>query len=278
MNVASQHTSLTLRDILERHGAEAWVHTEGPAGQRASRVRFLFRAAAPAAARAAPTLDVGSRPEYYDFDLFAHRPSRDLEGNSLEGLAYTVFDTETTGLEPSAGDEIISIGAVRIVNTRMLKNETFERLIDPQRPLNPASVKVHGIDPASLTGQPRIGEVLPVFHRFCEDTILVAHNAAFDMRFLELKEASTGVKFEHPVLDTLLLSAVIHPHLEDHSLEAIADRLGVSVVGRHTALGDSLVTAEVFLRLLKLLAERGIVTLGQALEASRQTYYARLQY
>jgi DNA polymerase-3 subunit epsilon len=278
MNVGPQGTGLTLRDVLEKHGAEAWVHTEGPAGQRASRVRFLFRAGEPAVARPVPARGVESRPEYYDFDLFAHRPSRDVEGNSLEALAYTVFDTETTGLEPSAGDEIISIGAVRIVNGRLLKNETFERMVDPQRPLSPASIRVHGIDPASLNGQPKIGEVLPVFHRFCEDTILVAHNAAFDMRFLELKQAATGVRFEHPVLDTLLLSAVVHPHLEDHRLEAIAERLGVSVIGRHTALGDALVTGEVFLRLLKLLAERGVVTLGEALEASRRTYYARLQY
>jgi len=278
MNVGARHTGLTLRDVLERHGAEAWVHTEGPAGQRVSRVRFLFRAGEPTAVRSAPTLAVESRPEYYDFDLFAHRPSHDLEVNGLDALAYTVFDTETTGLEPSAGDEIISIGAVRLVNGRLLKNETFERMVDPQRPLNPESARIHGIDPRSLSGQPKIGEVLPVFHRFCEDTILVAHNAAFDMRFLELKEASTGVRFEHPVLDTLLLSAVVHPHLDDHRLEAIADRLGVSVVGRHTALGDALVTGEIFLRLIKLLAERGIVTLGQALEASRRTYYARLQY
>ncbi len=278
MNVGARHTGLTLRDVLERHGAEAWVHTEGPAGQRVSRVRFLFRAGEPTVVRSAPSLGVESRPEYYDFDLFAHRPSHDLEINPLDALVYTVFDTETTGLEPSAGDEIISIGAVRIVNGRLLKNETFERMVDPQRPLNPASARIHGIDPRNLNGQPKIGDVLPVFHRFCEDTILVAHNAAFDMRFLELKESSTGVRFEHPVLDTLLLSAVVHPHLDDHSLEAIADRLGVSVIGRHTALGDALVTGEVFLRLVKLLSERGIVTLGQALEASRRTYYARLQY
>ena len=108
--------------------------------------------------------------------------------------------------------------------------------------------------------------------------MLVAHNAAFDMRFLELKEAATGVRFAQPVLDTLLLSVIVHPNLEGHGLEEIAERLGVSVIGRHTALGDALVTGEIFLKLLPLLAEHGIVTLGQALEASRETYHARLQY
>jgi DNA polymerase-3 subunit epsilon len=193
-------------------------------------------------------------------------------------LSYTVFDTETTGLEPSAGDEIISIGAVRVVNGRLLRNEVFEQLVNPRRALNPESARVHRIDAATLGNQPAIGEVLPAFHHFCEDTVLVAHNAAFDMRFLELKQASSGVRFSQPVLDTLLLSAVAHPSLNDHTLEAIAARLGVSVMGRHTALGDALLTAEILLKLLPLLAERGILSLGQALEASRKCYYARLQY
>ena len=86
------------------------------------------------------------------------------------------------------------------------------------------------------------------------------------------------MKFSQPVLDTLLLSAVVHPSLEDHRLEAIAERLGLRVIGRHTALGDALVTGEIFLKLMPLLAERGIVTLGQALAVSRETYYARLKY
>ena len=108
--------------------------------------------------------------------------------------------------------------------------------------------------------------------------MLVGHNAAFDMRFLQLKEAQTGVRFEQPVLDTLLLSAIVHPAQESHSLEEIAARLGVDVIGRHTALGDALVTAEVFLRLIPLLAERGLRTLGAARSASEKTYYARLRY
>jgi DNA polymerase-3 subunit epsilon len=76
----------------------------------------------------------------------------------------------------------------------------------------------------------------------------------------------------------LLLSAVVHPNHQDHRLEAIAERLGVNVTGRHTALGDALVTGEIFLRLIPLLAQQGIVTLAQALDASRETYYVRLKY
>jgi DNA polymerase-3 subunit epsilon len=279
MTIGSRESPLTLRDVLERHGGEAWLHREGPAGERMSSFRFLLPMGEPAGTGARPALGIESRPEYYDFDLFAHDgASRDLRDRKLAELTYTVFDSETTGLAPSAGDEIISIGAVRIVNGRLLKNEAFEQMVDPQRPLDPASAKIHGIDPATLAGQPRIEEVLPAFHRFCEDTVLVAHNAAFDMRFLELKEKSSGVRFDQPVLDTLLLSAAVHPDLEDHRLESIAARLGLDVIGRHTALGDALLTGDVFLRLLSLLGDRGIVTFGEALDASRETYYARLRY
>jgi len=167
---------------------------------------------------------------------------------------------------------------VRIVNGRLLKQEIYQQLVDPRRSVPRDSIRIHGIRPESLHGQPTLGEVLPAFHRFCEETVLVGHNAAFDMRFLELAEGETGVRFTQPVLDTLLLSAVVHRNQPDHSLEAIAERLGVAVVGRHTALGDAMMTSEIFLKLLQLLAERGVTTLGEALEASRETYYVRLQY
>ncbi len=108
--------------------------------------------------------------------------------------------------------------------------------------------------------------------------MLIAHNAAFDMRFLQLKEEQTGLRFDQPVIDTLLLSAVVHPNQESHRLEAIAERLGLTIVGRHTALGDAIVTAEVFLKLLPLLAEKGIRTLREAREAAEKTYYARIKY
>jgi len=279
MESGEERSPLTIRDVLDEHGGEIWYRTASVGGVRSGCFRFLVPRGEPALAPAPARRIAESRPEYYDFDLFQPKSlSGELTEHRLATLHYTVFDTETTGLEPSAGDEIISIGAVRVVNGRLLRNEVFEQLIDPRRPIAPESTRVHGIDAAAVAGQPQIGEVLPVFHRCCEDTVLVAHNAAFDMRFLQLKRASTGVQFDHPVLDTLLLSAVAHPGLDDHRLEAIAERLGLSVIGRHTALGDALLTGEVFLKLLTLLESRGIVTLGQALEASRRTYYARLQY
>ena len=277
MQIGAQQTPLTLKDVLERHGGEIWVQAHKTS--HTAWFRLLLPLGAPSAAVPRRSVDDDSRPEYYDFDLFRYADTAPgLAERKLADLHYTVFDTETTGLEPSAGDEIISVGAVRIVNARLLKREVYEQLVNPQRPIGKAASRIHGIDAAALVGQPTIGEALPQFHHFCEDTVLVAHNAAFDMRFLELKEASTGIRFAQPVLDTLLLSVIVHSNQENHSIEAVAERLGVSVIGRHTALGDALVTGEIFLKLLPLLAEHGIVTLGQALAASRETYHARLRY
>jgi DNA polymerase III subunit epsilon len=267
---------LTLREVAERHGGEQWCRVD-PARAMASYCLQLPLSRAEQAsagrARAEP------RPVFYDFDLF-HRPGQttELERAPLSELAYTVFDTETTGLDPSAGDEIISLSAVRIVNGRLLRQESFDQLVDPRRALSRESIRIHGITPRMLEGQPTIDQVLPRFARFAEDTILVGHNVAFDMRFLQIKERTTGVRFIQPVLDTLLLSAVVHPSLREHELEANARRLGIDIIGRHTSLGDAILTGEIFIKLVPLLAAQGIVTLKDALAASQRTYHARVRY
>ncbi|MDT3735950.1 MAG: exonuclease domain-containing protein [Denitratisoma sp.] len=278
MNVAGENSPLTLREVIERHGGEIWFERE-KASHRAF-IRMLLPSALPQeTVEPAALLHAESRPEYYDFNLFRQtEESRALDDRLLTELTYTVFDTETTGLEPSAGDEIIQIGATRIVNGRLLRSECIDQIVDPRRPLRPEGIPIHGITEEMVAGQPTIGEVLPTFYAFSEDTVLVAHNAAFDMRFLQLKEEATGIRFRHPVLDTLLLSAVIHPNQESHKLEAICARLGINVIGRHTALGDAIVTGEVFLRMIPLLNEMGIRTLREAREAAERTYYARIKY
>ncbi len=278
IRVGSEVGSLSVRDIVQRHGGEFWF--ERDRARQQAFFRFLLPLTSAQEELDSPAfVQRAGRPEYYDFDLFqVTELSRELDERRLTDLSYTVFDTETTGMDPAAGDEIIQIGATRLVNGRLLKGECFEQLVDPRCPITEASIPIHGITSQMVGGQPTIDEVLPAFHAFAQDTVLVAHNAAFDMRFLQLKEKSSGVRFEQPVLDTLLLSALIHPNQDSHRLEAIAERFGVTIIGRHTALGDAMVTAEIFLKLLPLLAERGIHTLGQAREATQQTYYARLKY
>jgi len=279
LSVQEESLPFSLGEVLAFHGAVLEsLEAEGP--QCSSHLRLMVPALE--GEEDIPNRKIGirleSRPEFYDFDLFAHAEvSADLEDRPLRELSYTVFDMETTGLDPNGGDEIIAISAFRIVNGRLLHHERFDQLVDPRRSIPWESVRVHGITPDMLEGCPTIEEVLPWFHSFVEDTVLVAHNAAFDMRFLKLKEDKAGVKFTNPVLDTLLLSAIVHPFHDEHSLEAIAERLGIHIAGRHTAAGDALATAEIFLKLIPLLADKGVHTLKEALEASKKTYFSRLK-
>ncbi|MBL8326771.1 MAG: DNA polymerase III subunit epsilon [Rubrivivax sp.] len=270
----------TLRELLDRHGAELWTPAFPAGGTAAgSRQRLCLQLGAMcrAAPPSSPAVPAANRPIAYDFDLF-HQGGQSvaLDHTPLSALHFTVFDTETTGLRPSEGDEIIAIGAVRIVNARLLEPERFERRVRPRRAVRASAEAVHGISTAALAGEPPLEQVLPAFARFCAETVLVAHNAAFDMRFLELAHERTGVRFDQPVLDTMLLSAVAQPGLgsHEHHLEEVAARLGVAVEGRHQALGDALTTGRVLLKLLPLLAERGIRTLADARRASQQVAIA----
>ena len=277
MQVGSESSPLSLRDVIDRHGGEIWYERE-KAAHRAF-FRFVLPVALPEVEHDQDERTRGKgRPEYYDFDLFKFEDKTIDLDRKLSDLTYTVFDTETTGLEPSKGDEIIQIGAARIVNNRLLRQETFDQIIDPECPLKPESIPIHGITEDMVRGKPNIDVILPAFHEFCEDTVLIAHNAAFDMRFLQLKEERTGIRFTQPVLDTLLLSAVVHPNQESHKLDVILERLGITIGTRHNALEDALATGEVFLKLVKLLEEKGIVTVRQALEAAEKTYFARVKY
>lgn len=259
------------RDVAERHGGGLWL-----AHDRALGVSYfrLMLPRAPAGPDEAITVD---RPVYYDFDLLSS-PSLELEDCSLDRLACTVFDCETTGLDPAGGDEIIQVGAVRVLNGRLLDGERFDQLVDPGRSIPEASIPFHGIRPEMVRGAPQIAEVIVAFHAFAADTVLVGHNVAFDMRFLRMKEPAAGISFDQPVLDTLLLASIAQPNEQSHALEAIARRLGVPVVARHSAAGDAITTAGVFLRLLPLLRDRGINTLRDARAASARSPFARLRY
>lgn len=265
------------RDILENHKAVVWSE-EREDGIVCLRLPLpMAKGDHRNVSDRSPGL--GPRPEFYDFDLLKNRDSKSVDERSLRKLTYVVFDTETTGLEPSGGDEIIQLAGVRIVNGRIMSGEHFNQLVNPGRNIPAISTKIHRITEDMVKEQPPITEVLPKFHAYVGDAVLVAHNAAFDMKFLELKKGSCGVDFDNPVLDTALLSAYIHDHSKQHTLDVLAERFGVEIEAqyRHTALGDSIATAEVFLRIIDLMEARGIHTFADAIEISEKMVEIRKQ-
>jgi len=256
---------LTVGDVLQHHRSELWCETTRPGHAR-------MRVPLPPSEQLHGHTDhiaPSARPDFFDFSLL-HQPiaTAELGRTPLDRLSFVVFDTETTGLRPSDGDEIIQIAGVRIVNGRILTGETFSQLVDPGRPIPPESIQFHGVTDDMVQGKPKASVILPLFHSFVTGSVLVAHNAAFDLKFLKMKEKVSGVKFDNPVLDTMLLSRQLQGENADHSLDGIAKRLGIQVVDRHTALGDSLLTAAIFLRFVDMLRDQGFVTLDDAIRSA----------
>ncbi len=212
-----------------------------------------------------------ARPLIYDFDLLSRDPNRAFHDTPLSELCFSVFDTETTGLLPHK-DEIVQLAAVRVLNGRIVKGEVLNQLVDPGMPIPAASTKVHGVTDAMVAGAPGIAAVGAAFHQFSREAVIVAHNAPFDMAFLRRHGGAMGVSWDHPILDTVLLSAVVFGASETHTLDALCDRLGVTIpeAERHTALGDARATAEVLVRLLPMLEARGMTRFGDVIEETKR--------
>jgi DNA polymerase-3 subunit epsilon len=256
---------VTVRQVLERHHSELWSQIKRPG-------HACLRVPLPKARRAdvREIRKVPRRPEFYDFDLLKREPApRDLGTRPLRQLTLVAFDTETTGMRADLGDEIVALAGVRMVNGRILTGETFDRLVNPGRPIPKESTRVHRIGDEMVKDKPPIQVVLPQFKAFVAGAVLVGHNIAFDLSFLDRRAAEIGLRFDNPILDTLLLSTTLHEHAEDHSLDALARRYGIEVVGRHTALGDSMMTAAALGAMFEPLERRGIRTLEEAMGASR---------
>lgn len=263
MNIGSG--DLTGHRILARHATQAWPEAHG---LQRPRLCLPLAHAHHAQKRPAPI----PRAVVYDFELLSKARTAEIVNCALEDLVYVVFDTETTGLMPTKGDEIVQIAAVRIVNSRRIDTEIFDTLVNPGRPIPHSSTQIHGITESMVADAPTLLDVGPRFHRFTKGAVLVAHNAPFDMAFLRRHEAAMGCSFDNPVLDTVLLSAVLFGQSESHSLDALTHRLGITITeeARHTAIGDTLATADVFLMLMAALKARGLTTFGQVLAEVRK--------
>jgi DNA polymerase-3 subunit epsilon len=188
----------------------------------------------------------------------------DALARPLNDTTFVVVDLETTGGSPAAAN-IIEIGAARIHGGRVV--EEFQQLVNPGVRLPPFITHLTGIDDEMLCGQPRVAAVWPRFVEFLGDGVLVAHNAAFDVGFLNAAAvAHSGRPLPHPHLCTLRLTRRLIPELHRRSLDVVAGHFGIPTSDRHRALGDVRMTVEIFFHLLELLAARGIEHLHQALD------------
>jgi len=244
-------------------------HVRDAEGAPEAYVLSVTAPAAPASVAAAP------RPEIYDFDLVRLKPAGGgLGARKLSALAYVVFDLETTGLD-TANDEIVSVGAVRVLGTRVLAGESFATLVDPGRPIPPASIVFHGIEDKAVAGAPKPADAARALKGFAHDAVLVAHNAAFDLAFLRRAADAAGIEIDNPPFDTLLIARWLFPDLADHSLDGLARRLGIEIGRRHSALDDARATAGIFVRLVEICERRGIDSYDALVAASNMALELR---
>jgi DNA polymerase III epsilon subunit family exonuclease len=189
------------------------------------------------------------------------------ENPSLEEAEYVVLDVETTGLRPTA-DRVIEVAAFRVATSggRARILEEFVTLVNPERPIPPTIVRLTGITPPMVARAPRFPEIADPLMAFIGSRVLVAHNARFDLGFLEAElQRARARRLSHPHLCTLALSRRLFPELPNHRLPTLAHYLGIEMETWHRARSDAWATARLFLRLLNPLLERGVCTLSEAM-------------
>lgn len=251
-------TGFTGASVLLAHGTAALREPAGPG-------RNALRFALPLGR---PRPDRPQRAVLYDFDLLNAEVPGDLASAALRDLTFVVFDTETTGLNPQV-DEICQIAAVRLVNGKLVDGERFDMLVNPGRRIPAASTAVHGISDAMVAEALDVTEAIRRFHTFADGAVLVAHNAPFDMSFLRRREAAIGRRFDQPILDTVLCSAILYGQSSEHTLDALCERLGIVIPEgeRHTAIGDAIGTGEAFRKMIPMLEAADLPNLGALITA-----------
>ena len=193
----------------------------------------------------------------------------DPESLPLEEAPYVVFDVETTGSSAGKGG-ITEIGAVKVQGGIVV--DRFSTLVNPGRPIEPFVVRLTGITDKMVLGAPTSDKVMPLFEEFVEGAVIVGHNVHFDCSFVAAaREALDLESLTNPILDTLKLSRTLVPGLKRYRLASLVTHFGVRTIPNHRALADAAATAEIFLKLLKLLKSAGVASVGEAanLKASR---------
>lgn len=183
----------------------------------------------------------------------------DSNGQSLQD-SYVVFDIETTGFSPDV-NQIIEIGAVKVENGKIV--DRFSTFVNPQVPIPYRIEELTHINDSMVIDAPTIEIVLPQFLAFCEGCVMVAHNADFDVSFIKRKAANLGVDFNPTYVDTVAMARFLLPSLSRFKLDTVAKAVGVNLDNHHRAVDDAACTAEIFVKFIAMLEERGISDLNQ---------------
>jgi DNA polymerase III epsilon subunit family exonuclease len=176
---------------------------------------------------------------------------------------FVALDLETTGLDP-ARDTILELAAIPFVEGRA--GAGYVTRVDPGRPIPPESSRVHGITDAMVRGAPSLARVLVELEEFLGDRVVVGHGLAFDLAVLARARRAQGrSRIVNPALDTMRLAAALHPDWEHFGFDEVAARLGIGILGRHTAEADALAAGELLLALSQEARARGVRTVGELL-------------
>lgn len=173
---------------------------------------------------------------------------------------YVVFDLETTGLSPNTC-KIIEIGAVKVENGQIV--DRFSTFVNPKEPIPYKIEELTSIRDDMVIDAPTIEEILPEFMKFCEGSIMVAHNAEFDMSFIKKNCDRQGISYDFTIGDTMTLAQLLLPNLNRFRLDTVAKAIGVHLGNHHRAVDDAACTADIFLKFIEMLKERGIHTLDE---------------
>jgi len=178
---------------------------------------------------------------------------------NIEEIEFTIFDTETTGLEPESGDRIVEIAGIRFKGKERIA--TFQTLVNPHRLISSGAFEVNKITPDMLQEAPETGDMMPKFLDFIHDSCLCSYNATFDLEFLknELKLIGKNFPSDNTVVDILKMARRILPGLERYSLWFVADRLGIKTGQKHRAFSDVELTLGVFNKFKEMLQAKGIL-------------------
>ncbi len=199
-------------------------------------------------------------------DLHDRAPRRPppTDAMSLRDLPILALDTETTGLDVS-GDSVVAIGAVCMVGPDIFRADVIDLLVKPPRPIPARSTRIHGIIDGMVANASPFVDHWPAVSALMVDRVVLGHNIGFDVAILSQEAQRAGLAWSAPPsLDLLHLIAALEPRTFPPSLDGLANQLGVAVTGRHTALGDALVAAEIWRRLIPRLADHDVTTFGAA--------------